>query len=265
MKTTTRNAIVVVSAAALVGLTATAQAISAPPASTTTATSVAAADLESGLAEDLQFSREEERMARDLYAALAEVHDGARPMSRITNSEQQHFDRVGALLEQYGIDDPSEGLATGKYAFPALQELYDDWFADGKESVNAAYQVGIELETRDIADLKSMIADTSQADAVAVFSRLLAASEKHLAAFTSAADGTMPTELGQGLQNQNRPGPQNQNGPGMSNRGLRQGDQGQAQGQPFREDGVRPFGPRDPQGPNDCYLTDTDDTDDTGS
>ncbi len=260
MKTTTRNVVVVVSAAALVGLTATAQAINAPPAQTTTATFVTAADLEDGLTEDLQFSREEERMARDLYAALAKEHDDARPMSRITTSEQQHFDRVGALLEQYGIDDPSKDLAAGEYADGELQKLYDEWFADGKESLDDAYQVGIELETRDIEDLKSMIADTSQADVVAVFSRLLAASENHLAAFTAAAEGTLPTGAGQGMQN----------GPGMQNRGPgqgpRQGDQRQAQGQPNRDDGVRPFGPRDPQGPNDCYLTDdTADTDDTTS
>lgn len=261
MKTTTRNALVIVSAAALVGLTATAQAINAPSGSTTTASSVAAADLEPGLVEDLRFSREEERMARDLYAALADVHDGARPMSRITNSEQQHFDRVGALLEQYGLDDPSEGLPAGDYAFDDLDTLYEDWLADGKESLDAAYQVGIELETRDIADLTAIIADSSEADVDAVLSRLLAASENHLAAFTAAAEGTLPSEAGQGMQNGM------QNGPGMQNRGPgqgpRQGDQRQAQGQPYRQDGVRPFGPRDPQGLHDCYLTDTEDTDDT--
>lgn len=255
MKTTTRNTLVVVSAAALVGLTATAQAISAPTGGTTTTTaSVTATDLESGLAEDLQFTREEERMARDLYAALADVHDGARPMSRITNSEQQHFDRVGALLDQYGIDDPSEGLAPGTYAFPALQDLYDGWFEDGKASLDAAYQVGIELETRDIADLQAMIADTDAADVDAVLERLLAASENHLAAFTRAADGTMPTEPGAEMQN----GPGRQNGGlGMQGRGM-----GQGQGAPFRnDDGVRPFGPMDPQGQHDCYLSDDSDGD----
>lgn len=272
MKTTTRNAVVVVSAAALVGLTATAQAMSAPPTSTTTTASVAAAGLDPDLAEQLRFSREEERMARDLYAALAAEHDGARPMSRITNSEQQHFDRVGALLEQYGLEDPSEGRPAGEYAFDDLQDLYDGWFAEGKESVNAAYQVGIELEKRDIADLEAIIELSSVEDVDAVLSRLLAASENHLAAFTAAAEGTLPTEPGEGMQNgpgmQNQNGP-GQNGPGMQGRGLRQGDQRQAQGTPFRDDdGVRPFGPRDPQGPHDCYLTDDaddSDGDDTAS
>ena len=248
MRTTTRNAVVVVSAAALVGLTATAQA-SAPPMSTTTATSVAAADLESGLADDLKFTREEERMARDLYAALAEVHDGARPMSRITNSEQQHFDRVGALLDQYDIDDPSEGLDPGTYAFPALQDLYDGWFEKGKASLDAAYQVGVELETRDIADLEAMIADTDAADVDAVLARLLAASEHHLAAFTAAAEGTLPTEPGQGMQN----GPGGWNGPGMQNRGPGQG-WGPGQGRGPGAGGPMGSGA---QGQHDCPFTAT--------
>lgn len=263
MKTTTRNVLVVVSAAALVGLTATAQAMSAPPTSTTAA-SVAAADLDPDLATSLQFTREEERMARDLYAALAEVHDGARPMSRITNSEQQHFDRVGALLEQYGLTDPSADLPAGEFAFDDLQDLYDGWLAAGTESLDAAFQVGIALEERDIADLTAMIEDSSVADVDAVLSRLLAASEHHLAAFTAAAEGTLPTEPGQGMQNQNGPGMQNgrqnENGPGMQGRGPgqgpRQGDQRQGPG--------RAPGPQgQAQGEHDCYLTDDTDADDT--
>ena len=49
------------------------------------------------LAEALAFTREEERMARDLYAAIADRYDGARPFSMVTNSEQRHFEAVGTL------------------------------------------------------------------------------------------------------------------------------------------------------------------------
>lgn len=257
MRTTTRNAVVVVSAAALVGLTATAQA-SAPPMSTSAATTVTAADLEAGLADDLRFSREEERLARDLYAALAEVHDGAPPMSRITNSEQQHFDRVGALLEQYELDDPAKGLTAGDYAFDELDTLYADWFAEGSASLEASYQVGIELEERDIADLEAIIEDTEQADVRAVLTRLLAASKHHLAAFTAAAEGTLPGEPGQGRQN----GPGAWSGPGKQNRGQGQG-QGPGQGQEQRR-GPAPSGPMGPgrtQSEHDCpFAEDGDDT-----
>jgi hypothetical protein len=103
MKTITRNVLVVVSAASLVGPAATAQAVGPSEPSDPAPLVAAATTLDPALAEQLRFTREEERLARDLYAALAREHDGARPMSRITTSEQRHFDQVGLLLERYGV------------------------------------------------------------------------------------------------------------------------------------------------------------------
>ena len=68
---------------------------------------------------DLTYLREEERLARDVYAALAAKYDGARPFATITDAEQRHFDAVGVLLSRYGIADPSAGLAAGTYAYVA--------------------------------------------------------------------------------------------------------------------------------------------------
>ena len=138
----------------------------------------------------LAFSREEERMARDLYAALAAKHGGARVLSVIARSEERHFAAVGALLKAYGIADPSAGRAAGSYAFPELQKLYDGWLAKGSTSLAAAYQVGIELEKRDISDLKANLADATQPGTVAVYGRLLTGSGRHLAAFERAASGS---------------------------------------------------------------------------
>lgn len=148
------------------------------------------------LATTLQLMREEERLARDLYAALATEHDGARPMSMITNSEQKHFDALGTLLQTYGVSDPSQGKPAGTYAFPEIQALYDQWWAEGKVSLPAAYQVGIELETRDIADLTSAINSITEADIDRVLGNLLRGSENHLAAYQAAASGTPSTTTG---------------------------------------------------------------------
>ena len=128
-------------------LLATGVAVNQAAAATTTTAS------DSAVASALSFSREEERMARDLYAALADKYDGARPFSLITNSEDRHFDAVGVLIERYDVKDPSSGKAAGTYAIPALQRLYDGWLAKGSTSLKNAYQVGVELEQRDIADL----------------------------------------------------------------------------------------------------------------
>jgi len=160
-------------------------------AATTTQTQTATATPE--LAEALTFAREEERMARDLYAAIADLYDGARPFSMITNSEQQHFDAVGALLTRYGVDDPAEGAEPGVFENATIQALYDGWWEDAQASLDAAYQAGIELEQRDIADLEDMIAADYPSDVDAVLSNLLKGSQNHLAAYQRAADGTLGT------------------------------------------------------------------------
>jgi hypothetical protein len=193
------------------GLVAATQAASALPGTTTT-TAVTAAD--PALADELAFAREEERMARDLYQALADKYDGALPFSRITLSEQQHFDVVGTLLDRYDVADPAAGKKAGSYADPAIQKLYDGWLADASTSLDAAYDVGVALEQRDIADLKDTLAKDLPADVTRVFTGLLNASEHHLAAFQAAADGQV---LGQ--QDGRGPawGPGNGPGNGMSN------------------------------------------------
>jgi hypothetical protein len=186
-------------AVALVGggaFAATAQAQALPGASTVTA----ATDAE--LAKSLQFMREEERMARDLYKAFADLYDDAVPFSRITVSEDRHYDAVGTLLDRFDVADPSTGKAAGTYADATIQKLYTDWLAQGKKSVDAAYDVGVALETRDIADLKAAINDTSDAYVKQVYTNLLGASEQHLRAYQAAADGkVLGTQDGTGRMN----------------------------------------------------------------
>ncbi len=145
----------------------------------------------------LAFNRDEERMARDLYTLFADTYDDG-PFAMIARSEQQHFEAVGGLLETYGIDDPAAGHEAGEYADPAVQDLYDSWKAQGLESLDAALQVGVELEERDIADLESSLDEIDQADVQTVLSRLLAASQNHLRAFTAWVDGDR-TGMGSGM------------------------------------------------------------------
>lgn len=162
------------------------------PAATATAT--ATSTLSAATASDLVFVRDEERLARDLYAAIAAQYGDALPFSTIVNSEQRHFDAVGVLLARYGLADPASGKAAGQYANPAIQTLYDTLLAQSKISLAEAYQVGIAVETRDIEDVKKGASDATQADVDRVFTMLLRGSEKHLSAFTDAANGVTHTE-----------------------------------------------------------------------
>lgn len=175
------------------GVQGVAQAFGSAPEAA--APSVAAAtSVDAAVAKDLQFTREEERMARDLYTALAAKYDQAVPFSHIKLSEQRHFDAVGALLTRYGVSDPSAGKAAGTYAYPELQKLYDGWLAQGNTSLDAAYDVGIALEKRDVADLEKIAAASKDDTAKALFTRLGTASEHHLAAFEAAAAGKLPAD-----------------------------------------------------------------------
>ncbi|WP_165547417.1 ferritin-like domain-containing protein [Kribbella sindirgiensis] len=141
--------------------------------------------------QDLQFTREEERMARDLYKLFAEKYDDLPVFGRISWSEQRHFDAVGNMLVRYGIEDPSAGKAAGVYSDAAVQKLYDGWKAQGLKSSDEALNAAIALETRDIADLEKLVAKDNPSDVESLYSQLLAASRHHQSAFAAVADGDL--------------------------------------------------------------------------
>lgn len=164
----------------------------------TTITMIAAATLLAGAAtvatasevtrqeeSSLQYMREEEKLARDVYVALGDRW-GLRVFENIARAEQRHMDAVVALLDQYDIDDPV--LGPGEFANRELGELYDDLIARGNESIEEALRVGALIEEVDIEDLKRSIVETDEADIEAVYERLLAGSYNHLRAFVAQLD-----------------------------------------------------------------------------
>lgn len=137
------------------------------------------------------------------YTLFAEQYPDARIFERIAASEQQHTDAVARQLDVRGLDNPGESLGAGDYAFDELDALYATWSAQGLESLEAALQVGVDLETADIADLEAALADPSTAPVERVFSALLAGSENHLAAFSSAVENGTP-DMAQGMNRQGK-------------------------------------------------------------
>lgn len=195
----TRKTLVVASAVLLsgLGLSGVAQAGPTSPTPGPAPVTQPARQADAELAKALTFSREEERMARDLYAQIARRYDDALPFSRITLAEQRHFDAIGALLNRHGIDDPAAGRKAGSYADADIQKLYDGWFARANRSLQEAWAVGVELEQRDIKDLETELASMDQPDVKLALERLLAGSRNHLRAFTAAKDGTLDQMRGQ--------------------------------------------------------------------
>lgn len=136
--------------------------------------------------QSLTFMREEEKLARDVYRLLFERWNYAA-FDRIAASEQQHFATIGTLLTRYNIPDPAATDIPGVFADPKLTALYADLTAKGAISLKDALEVGVMIETVDIADL-SAANTTSKLDIKRVFTNLMMASFNHLDAFEAGLE-----------------------------------------------------------------------------
>ena len=134
--------------------------------------------------EDLQFMREEEKLARDVYLTLDEQWK-LRVFQNISRAEQTHMDAIATLLDRYGIEDPAAGNGIGDFTDPELQALYDQLVTTGSQSMTDALRVGIAIEEIDILDLEERIGLTDKADLIQVYTSLLQGSGNHLRAFVS--------------------------------------------------------------------------------
>lgn len=144
----------------------------------------AAAPLDAVEIADLQFMREEEKLARDVYIALSDLW-GVSVFSNISRSEQSHMDAVLTLLDRYQITDPVGDNGVGECTDPDLQALYDQLIATGSQSLADALKVGGIIEEIDILDLQKAVAESEHADIQQVYANLLNGSGNHLRAFSS--------------------------------------------------------------------------------
>jgi hypothetical protein len=153
-----------------------------PPAKVAVQALIAPATISPEEAADLQFMREEEKLAHDVYVTLYEKW-GLRVFANISRSEQQHTEAVAYLLDRYDISDPAAGNDLGTFTDAKLQALYDQLVAQGSKSVPDALKVGAAIEEIDIRDLQERLAATDNAAIERVYTSLLAGSENHLRAF----------------------------------------------------------------------------------
>ncbi len=133
--------------------------------------------------EGLVLMREEEKLARDVYATLYEKW-GVKIFTNIAQSEQTHMDAVKTLLDMYNIADPVTTTKIGVFTDNALQKLYNDLVQQGSESLVAALTVGATIEDLDISDLNRLIAQTNNQNIIAVYENLTRGSRNHMRAFT---------------------------------------------------------------------------------
>lgn len=140
-----------------------------------------AADLDAKEIQDLNFMREEEKLAHDVYQVFSAKYRD-RTFANIQRSEKKHFFAMGTLLDRYGLEDPAVSQS-GVFTNPELQELYDKLVARGEKGKVAALKVGAFIEETDILDIQEAIDNTDEQASIKVYSNLLAGSGNHLAAF----------------------------------------------------------------------------------
>ncbi len=131
----------------------------------------------------IQYMREEEKLARDVYLKFAELYPGITIFSNIASSEQRHMDSIKKLIDIYGLEDPVGDNSIGVFTNDELQNLYDVLVAQGSQSIVEALNVGAAIEEIDILDIKDYLAVTDKWVIIRTYNNLLDGSENHLRAF----------------------------------------------------------------------------------
>jgi hypothetical protein len=141
---------------------------------------------ESDVTEDeiahLEYVREEEKLARDVYLTLFDYW-GLGVFSRIAESEQTHTDAVRAKIEKYYLVDPVVDDSVGVFVNHDLQVLYDALIEQGGRSEEEALWVGCAIEEIDMIDLQEAIEHAEHRDIARTYQNLMLGSASHLRAF----------------------------------------------------------------------------------
>ena len=112
---------------------------------------------------NLEYMREEEKLARDVYRTLFGIW-GLPVLDNISESEQVHTTQVEDMLEKYRLPDPVVDDTTGVFVNQELAVLYDTLITEGSRSSLKALYVGAAIEEIDMIDLQRAIDETDNAD-----------------------------------------------------------------------------------------------------
>ncbi len=139
--------------------------------------------------ETLLFTREEEKMAHDVYGYAHQKY-GTSIFQNIANSETSHTQAVLNIMLKYRVSDPLNGSTVqGQFSNPTIIQLYKDLTARVDISLASAMEVGLFIEDLDIYDLDQALDETRKADIINVYQSLRCGSTNHLRSFENQATG----------------------------------------------------------------------------
>jgi hypothetical protein len=128
---------------------------------------------------------EEEKLARDVYLALA-ARWQLPIFSNIAGAEQNHMDMVWKLFETYSVEHEFTDFTPGVFVDANLNILYGDLVEQGYLSLIDALTVGADIEDMDIFDLDQLLEATDNDHIELVAYNLAKGSRNHLRAFVRA-------------------------------------------------------------------------------
>jgi hypothetical protein len=131
---------------------------------------------------DLEYMREEEKLARDVYRTLYDLW-GLPVFDNIAGSEQVHTTQVEDMMEKYGLTDPVVDDTTGVFVNQVLADLYQELITAGGMSSLKALYVGAAIEELDMVDLQHAIEATDNDDIRRLYENLMSGSRNHLRAY----------------------------------------------------------------------------------
>jgi len=129
----------------------------------------------------LLFMREEEKMARDVYAYMYAKYN-LPVFGNITKSENAHMLAVLRLITAFKITDNGNNNP-GEYTNTHIKDLYQQLITMGDISLVDALKVGVLIEQTDISDLEKELLTVQNASIKTVYTNLKAGSNAHLKAF----------------------------------------------------------------------------------
>ncbi len=152
----------------------------------TTSTSTSLTTIETS---DLQYMREEEKLARDVYLTLDQsLGQQTQVFAKIALSEESHTSTVDYLLDKFDVEDPVINDTIGVFTNEELQALYNDLVAKGKNSLIDGLLVGALIEEKDMRDILAAIDQTDERAIILAYSNLLDGSKSHLRAFVEVIE-----------------------------------------------------------------------------
>lgn len=142
-------------------------------------------ELDDGEIAAILYLKEEEKLARDVYATLALDYD-TPIFTNIARSESRHMSLVDLLIGRYQLPDPVQDNSIGVFTNPEIGALYTSLVTQGRQSLVDGLTVGATIEDMDLADLDDLIDTSDNLDIALIAHNLAKGSRNHLRAFVQA-------------------------------------------------------------------------------